>query len=105
MTNPRCDGALALTHSLWLSFMEKRLKLAKRLLNPQDSVLIVTIGDREVCRLGLLLESIFPAEDIEMVTTVINPRGKYRAGTFARSEEYIFFVMIGGGGVNCRRAR
>jgi len=87
------------THSLWLSFMEKRLKLAKRLLNPQDSVLIVTIGDREVCRLGLLLESIFPAEDIEMVTTVINPRGKYRAGTFARSEEYIFFVMIGGASI------
>lgn len=30
-------------HSKWLSMMERRLKLAKKLLNPSDSVLIVTI--------------------------------------------------------------
>lgn len=82
-------------HSLWLSFMEKRLRLAKRLLNPKNSVLMVTIDDKESNRLGLLLEQTFKGVPIEMVTTVINARGKYRPGTFARSEEYVYFVMIG----------
>ncbi|QMU96302.1 site-specific DNA-methyltransferase [Microbacterium esteraromaticum] len=82
-------------HSLWLSFMEKRLKLAQRLLNPKESVLMVAIDDKEGARLGLLLESIFPTAGIEMVTTVINPRGKYRTGTFARSDEYVYFVTLG----------
>jgi adenine-specific DNA-methyltransferase len=82
-------------HSLWLSFMEKRLKLAQRLLNPDDSVLIITIDDKETNRLGLLLEQIFKNASIEMVTTVINARGRYRAGTFARGDEYVYFVMLG----------
>ena len=47
-------------HSKWLAFMERRLDLAKELLNPDDSVLIVTIDEREIHRLGLLLEQIFP---------------------------------------------
>ena len=34
--------------------------LAKELLNPDDSVLIVTIDEKEVLRLGLLLEQTFP---------------------------------------------
>ena len=37
--------------------MERRLKLAKRLLNPDNSVLIVTIDEKEYLRLGLLLEA------------------------------------------------
>ena len=34
-------------HSKWLSMMEKRLRLAKKLLNPLDSVLIVTIDEKD----------------------------------------------------------
>ena len=41
-------------HSKWLSMMEKRLKLAKKLLNPKDSVLIVTIDEKEYLHLGCL---------------------------------------------------
>jgi adenine-specific DNA-methyltransferase len=82
-------------HSKWLAFMEQRLKLAKHLLNPKDSVLIVTIDDNEVHRLGLLLEQTFRGAAIQMVTTVINPRGKFRAGAFARSDEYLLFVTLG----------
>ena len=48
-------------HSKWLSMMEKRLKLAKKLLNPKDSVLIVTIDEKEYLHLGCLLEELFPA--------------------------------------------
>ena len=40
--------------------LERRLLLAKQLLNPNDSVLIVTIDQNEVSRLHLLLEQTFP---------------------------------------------
>lgn len=82
-------------HSKWLAFIERRLKVAKQLLNPDNSILIVAIDDKEYARLGLLLEQLFPEARIDMITTVINPRGKYRAGQFARSEDYIYFVAFG----------
>jgi adenine-specific DNA-methyltransferase len=82
-------------HSKWLAFMERRLLLAKELLKPDNSVLIVTIDHNEVSRLSLLLEQTFPDARMQMVTSVINPRGKYRANDFARCEEYIFFLLIG----------
>lgn len=40
--NDYVDGTDEYRHSKWLSFMQKRLEIAKRLLNPNDSVLIVT---------------------------------------------------------------
>ena len=36
--NDYVDGNDAYRHSKWLSFMEKRLRIAKKLLNPKDSV-------------------------------------------------------------------
>lgn len=39
--------------------MKKRLLLAKKLLNPADSVLIVTIDEKEYNHLGCLLEELF----------------------------------------------
>lgn len=85
-------------HSKWLSFMERRLKLAKQLLNPADSVLIVTIDEKEYLRLGLLLEQVFPEGRIQMVSSVINPSGSQRAKSFWRTDEYVFFVMLGEAG-------
>ena len=57
--NNYVDAEDGYRHSKWLAFMERRLKLAKQLLNPDDSVLIVTIDEKEYLRLGLLLEQIF----------------------------------------------
>jgi len=82
-------------HSKWLAFMERRLKLAKEMLNPADSVVIITIDEKEHLRLGLLLEQVFPESTIQMVTTSIKPSGSQRTGEFSRVEEYIFFVMSG----------
>lgn len=82
-------------HSKWLAMMQRRLKLAKRLLNPDDSVLIVTIDEKEYLRLGLLLEQLFPEARIQMVSSVINPKGATRSSAFSRTDEYLFFVMIG----------
>jgi adenine-specific DNA-methyltransferase len=75
--------------------MERRLVLSKQLLNPDDSVLIVTIDEKEYLRLGLLLEQLFPACNIQMTTIVINPKGTARSNEFSRVEEYAFFVFIG----------
>jgi adenine-specific DNA-methyltransferase len=82
-------------HSKWLAFMERRQKLAKKLLNPRNSVLIVTIDEKEYLRLGLLLEQVFPGHACQMVTTVISPAGQARGSQMYRVEEYIFFVYIG----------
>ena len=60
------DGEDAYRHSKWLSFMERRLQVARELLNPEDSVLIVTIDEKEYLRLGLLLEQTFPEGQIEI---------------------------------------
>lgn len=69
--------------------------MAKRLLNPKDSVLIVTIDEKEYLHLGCLLEEMFPEERIQMITSVISPRGAMRKDLFTRVEEYIYFVFIG----------
>ena len=92
--NNYVDGSDSYRHSKWLSFMDKRLKLAKKLLNPKDSVLIVTIDEKEYLHLGCLLEELFPTANIQMISDVINPKGVARSG-FRRNDEYIFFVMIG----------
>ena len=93
--NDYVDAADQYRHSKWLSFMEKRLKLAKLLLNPKDSVLIVTIDEKEYHHLACLLEELFPEARIQMVTDVINPKGVSSKSQFSRTEEYIYFVFIG----------
>lgn len=45
-------------HSKWLSFMSKRLKLAKSLLS-EDGVIFVSIDDNEQAQLKLLMDDIF----------------------------------------------
>jgi len=82
-------------HSKWLAMMERRLRVAKWLLNPKDSVLIVTIDEKEYLRLGLLLEQVFPEATIQMVSSAINPKGASRGSGFRRTDEYLYFVMFG----------
>ncbi len=93
--NDYVDGADSYRHSKWLSFMEKRLLLAKKLLNPKDSVLIVTIDEKEYHHLACVLEDLFPEARIQMVSTIINAGGSVRTGEFSRTDEYIFFVRFG----------
>ena len=96
--NDYVDGEDIYRHSKWLAFMERRLKLARRLLNPTNSVLIVTIDEREVHRLGLLLDQLFVGAKRQMVTIAINHRGVARNREFTRVEEYAFFVFLGEAG-------
>ena len=82
-------------HSKWLAFMERRLLIARELLNPSASVLIVTIDEKEVHRLALLLEQLFPESRVQMVTYVINAPGQSRNQELARVEEHAFFLFFG----------
>lgn len=93
--NDYVEGDDLYRHSKWLAMMERRLLTARELLNPVDSVLIVTIDEKEYLRLGLLLEQIFPEAAIEMVTTVISAKGVARFGQFSRVEEFIYFIRNG----------
>ncbi|MDN5852064.1 MAG: site-specific DNA-methyltransferase [Actinomycetia bacterium] len=82
-------------HSKWLAFMERRLILTKELLNPDRSVLLVAIDEKEYLRLGLLLEQVFPDAQVQMISTVINRKGVARGRELARVNEFIFAVFIG----------
>jgi Adenine specific DNA methylase Mod len=104
--NDYVDSSDAYRHSKWLSMMEKRLKIAKKLLNPKNSVMVVTIDEKEYLHLGCLLEELFPEARIQMVTSIINRKGVShkgnRSGTskkeitqFSRVAEYLYFVMFG----------
>lgn len=93
--NDYVDGEDDYRHSKWLAFMERRLKVARRLLNPRGSVLIVAIDEKEYLRLGLLLEQTFKDARIQMVSVAISPPGGKRDRAFRRSDEYLFFVSIG----------
>lgn len=93
--NDYVEGEDIYRHSKWLAMMERRLLVARELLNPADSVLIVTIDSREYLRLGLLLEQLFPESRIQMISSVINPKGVSVTGGFRRADEYIFVVMFG----------
>ncbi len=93
--NNYVDDNDAFRHSKWLSMMRVRLQIAKRLLNPFDSVLMVTIDDNELCTLKLLLESLFPNCEMQIVDMVINPKGKARAGRLSQVDEYLILVYLG----------
>lgn len=97
--NDYVDGNDAYRHSKWLSFMQRRLQLAKKLLNPADSVLIVTIDEKEYLHLGCLLEEMFPEANMQMITSVISRNGTSRENEFSRVEEYIFILRFGKMGV------
>jgi adenine-specific DNA-methyltransferase len=61
--NDRCVAEKdSYRHSKWLSFMEKRLLLAKKLLTP-EGLILVAIDDHEQHRLRMLLDQIFGARN------------------------------------------
>lgn len=102
--NDYVEGDDLYRHSKWLAMMERRLLVAKELLNPADSVLIATIDEKEYLRLGLLLEQVFPEAKIQMVSSVINRKGIVRANEFTRTNEFVYFAMFGSARLNPKRA-
>ena len=90
--NDYVDGNDAWRHSKWLSMIKRRLMIARRLLNPEKGVLIVTIDEHEMPNLRLLLQEVFTGFYIQMVTAVTNPKGVTQ-GRFSRVEEYVIYCF------------
>lgn len=93
--NDYVDSNDSWQHSKWLSFMEKRLRLARRLLKP-DGVLIVTIDQNELANLCVLLaeKHMFASARRQIVSICINPSGASSDG-LSRVEEYAVFCFLG----------
>lgn len=78
-------------HSTWLSFMNKRLRLAKNLLK-NTGVIAISIDDNEVFNLKLLCDKIFGEPNhIATVPTVMNLKGNQDQFGFAGTHEYTLF--------------
>lgn len=92
--NDYVDTADRYRHSKWLSFIEKRLRMARGLLSPTGS-LVVTVDWREVNHLGVLLDDVMSGFDRQLITIVINPSGQPSAG-LNRVEEYAFVLSPSG---------
>jgi adenine-specific DNA-methyltransferase len=78
-------------HSKWLSFMSKRLKLAKNLLK-DDGIIIVTIDSYELFTLGLLMDdpSFFGEKNrLGIITVVHKPEGRNQEKFFGTSNEFM----------------
>ena len=80
-------------HSKWLSFMDRRIRLAKELLAP-GGFLAVSIDDNEMAHLRLLLDAHFG--ETNLVSNVVvesgNPNGpktKYKDRTIFKVKEYL----------------
>jgi adenine-specific DNA-methyltransferase len=89
--NDFVDAEDGYRHSKWLSWMNKRLKIAKRLLCSTGNI-IVTIDDYEYATLKLLMDEIFGEENY-LATVVIrnNPSGRSTVRGFSINHEYALF--------------
>lgn len=76
-------------HSAWLSFMHKRLSLAKSLLAP-GGIIAISIDDNEHSRLRLLMEQIFGERNCLGDLSVVNYlAGRSDRAHFAIAHEYL----------------
>ncbi len=87
--NDYVDGEDAWRHSKWLSFMEKRLKLAKNLLNEKASI-VIAIDGYELFSLGLLCDEVFgEGNRLGIIAVVHKPEGRNQEKFFSTSHEYM----------------
>jgi adenine-specific DNA-methyltransferase len=76
-------------HSKWLSFMSKRLRLARRLLK-ENGIIICAIDDYEFASLKLLFDNIYGEQNrLGTLVVVHNPRGRNDDKFFASQHEYV----------------
>ena len=80
-------------HSKWLSFMSRRLKIAKKLLSDRG-VIFISIDDNEQAQLKLLCDEIFGAD--RFITNLIwqKKTGAADANGIAIITEYILVYCL-----------
>lgn len=81
-------------HSKWLSFMNKRLKIAKGLLSDKG-VLFISIDDNEFAQLKMLCNEILGEENhISTLATIMNLKGNQDEFGFAGTHEYTLVYCL-----------
>ena len=76
-------------HSKWLSFMSKRLKIAKKLLS-NNGVIFISVDDNEQAQLRLLLDDIFRGKSLDRGTLIWENRGSTKGfSKIVKNHEYI----------------
>lgn len=89
--NNYVDANDTFRHSKWISMMNNRLNIAKKLLK-DDGVLVCAIDENECSHLWVLLEWIFLDYEIHKITVVHNPRW-VQGANFSYTNEFLFFVF------------
>ena len=89
--NDYVDSEDGFKHSKWISWIRKRLCVARRLLK-STGIIVVTIDDYEIASLRLLMDEVF-REDNYLATVVIknNPSGRSTVRGFSINHEYALF--------------
>lgn len=88
------DKADGYRHSKWLSFMNKRLKIAKGLLSDKG-VLFISIDDNEFAQLKMLCNEILGEENhISTLATIMNLKGNQDEFGFAGTHEYTLVYCL-----------
>ena len=81
-------------HSKWLSFMNKRLKIAKGLLSDKG-VLFISIDDNEFAQLKMLCNEILgEGNHISTLATIMNLKGNQDEFGFAGTHEYTLVYCL-----------
>lgn len=78
-------------HSKWLSFMEKRLKLAKNLLK-ESGMILISIDDKELAQLKLVMDEIFDEQNF--ISILIRKSGispRLDAKYISKEHDYVIF--------------
>lgn len=82
------------SHSKWLSFMSRRLRIAKKLLK-KDGIIFISIDDNEYATLKLLCDEIFGESSykdtlmVELSSTGGNKVGTAQKGGIVKNGEYV----------------
>ncbi len=86
------DGNDTFRHSKWLSFMEKRLTIAKKLLTT-TGILLLSINDNEFSDVKLLCDSIFDIDNfVENFIWIKNSGGSLSKTTLTRHEYILCYA-------------
>jgi len=75
-------------HSKWLSFMNKRLRLAKTLLS-KEGVIFISIGDDEIAQLKILCDEIFGEENLLANISRKSKATSNKGNFFSPSTDYV----------------
>lgn len=82
------DSEDSYRHSKWLSFMSRRLRIAKQLLSDKG-VIFISIDDNEQTNLKLLCDEVFGSDNkIGNIPTIMNLKGNQDEFGFAGCHEY-----------------